>query len=144
MLYDVKCCLERGKRTTDKKTRVAQLLALTLTEPKVWVYCGGPTPEYVRPGTLLYRKSLKLKLIPHIVTELVYLSLKLSTVIRISSRERPTNHATFSTRRGSWERDNPLLGTVGVASPDICQITSFPAGENRKDSIKRERTTSKE
>jgi len=53
------------------------------------------------------------------------------------------SHATFSTRRGSWGRDDPLLGTVGVARPVIIQITSFSEGENRKDSTKRERTTSK-
>jgi len=53
------------------------------------------------------------------------------------------NHATFSTQRGSWGHDDPLLGTVGVAIMVIFQITSFPEGENRKDSIKRERTTSK-
>jgi len=52
--------------------------------------------------------------------------------------------ATFSTQRGSWEWDDPLLGTVGAASPVIFQITPCPEGENRKDSIKRERTTSKE
>jgi hypothetical protein len=32
---------------------------------------------------------------------------------------------------------------MGVAIPVIFQITSFPEGENRKDSIKMERTTSK-
>ena len=63
-------------------------------------------------------------------------------VIGISSR-RPKSHATFSTQRGSWERDDPLLGTTGVATLVKFQITSFPEGENRKDSIKRERTTSK-
>ena len=53
------------------------------------------------------------------------------------------SHATFSTRRGSWERDDPLFGTTGVAIGVIFQTTSFPEGENRKDSTKRERTTSK-
>jgi hypothetical protein len=53
------------------------------------------------------------------------------------------SYATFSTQRGSWERDDPLLGTAGVTIPVIFQITSCPEGENRKDSTKRERTTSK-
>jgi hypothetical protein len=39
--------------------------------------------------------------------------------------------------------DDPVLGTVGVARPVIFQTISFPEGENRRDSIKRERTTSK-
>jgi len=52
------------------------------------------------------------------------------------------NHATLSTRRGSWGRDEPLLGTTGLVIAVICQIIFFPEGENRKDSIKRERATS--
>jgi len=53
------------------------------------------------------------------------------------------SHATFSTQRGSWERYDPLLGTTGAATPIILNKISFPEGENRKDSIKMERTTSK-
>jgi len=59
------------------------------------------------------------------------------------SRHRSTSHATFSTQRGSWGREDLLLGTTGLASLVIFQIISFSEGENRKDSIKMERTTSK-
>jgi hypothetical protein len=45
--------------------------------------------------------------------------------------------------RGSWGRGEPLLGTTGLAIAVIFHITSFPEGENWKDSINRERTTSK-
>ena len=51
-------------------------------------------------------------------------------------------YATFSTQRGSWGLDDPLLSIVGVAIPGlvIFQTTPFPEEENQKDFIKRERT----